>query len=442
MLARSRRLVLIAFIFLLALGGGGVYWWHGQSVAAVAAASAAKTPQEADNVYVRFDMEAYDDIAANYWQQVNDAQLAQLFQLSLEKAASTSSEPLATSTRDAVVQMLAQAFSGLSTTSQDQLALQTLNVALYNLTPTGRDNLLSSEAQTQLQNTVNNVNPSNNLYSDIGLQRGASSTAVAQAVAQKTAELSATTSAAAKQELAQVQKAASTLENPTAKTIYDQTGAQATVFSHILNSHTLYIDISSVAPSTIAEFQAAIDAASTTPALDNLVIDVRGNIGGDLSFAQEFLALFFGSNAYAFDLFHQGNLDVQRTGGVASDPTTAQFKQIAVLTDQMTQSTAELISSALKHDRLAYTVGVTTRGWGSVESIIPMKTQIDPSEQYALELVEYLTVRYDGLPVEGNGVAPDVDTSKAGWQSHLADHFTSSYMVSALESEAAKPPLQ
>ena len=72
-----------------------------------------------------------------------------------------------------------------------------------------------------------------------------------------------------------------------------------------------------MAPSTIEEFTAAIDSASTTPALTNLIIDLRGNIGGDLSFAQEFLSLFFGPNEYAFDLYHQGNLDVQRTGGAA-----------------------------------------------------------------------------------------------------------------------------
>jgi C-terminal processing protease CtpA/Prc len=264
---------------------------------------------------------------------------------------------------------------------------------------------------------------------------------VQQAVAQKTAELAASSSPAAKQQLAQVQQASATLSNPTAKTIYDQTGAQATVFTHVVNSHTLYIDISSIAPTTIAEFAAAVDSASTTPALNNLIIDLRGNIGGDLSFAQEFLALFFGPNQYAFDLYHQSNLEVQRTANIPEDPTLSQFKQIAVLTDSMTQSTAELSASALKHDHLAYTVGTTTRGWGSVEAIIPMQTVIDPNETYALELVEYLTVRYDGLPIEGNGVAPDVDVNKPGWQSQLSNYFYSPYLVDGIEATVSQPPL-
>jgi C-terminal processing protease CtpA/Prc len=435
-----RSLWITAFLLFVALLAGGAYWWHVHGVTAATSATY-QTAQEAQNVYVRFDMEAYDDIEASYWQQAGDPQLSQLFQLSLEKAASTSSEPLATTTRAAVAQMLYQAFSEQSTTSQEQLAVQTLEVALYNLAPTGRDNLLSNQAQTQLQNTVNNVNPSNDLYGDLGLPDNASSTAVAQAVAQKTAALSATTSAAGKQELQQVQQAASTLSNPTAKAIYDQTGAEATVFTHVLNGHTLYIDISSVAPSTIAEFTAAIDSASTTPALNNLIIDLRGNIGGDLSFAQEFLALFFGPNQYAFDLFHQSNLDVQRTAPIPKDPTISQFKQIAVLTDGMTQSTAELAASALKHDHLAIIVGTTTRGWGSVEQIVAMKTQIDPTEQYALELVVYLTVRYDGLPIEGNGVVPDVNVSDPDWKSQLSNYIYSPYLISALEAEATNPPL-
>ncbi|MDR3571818.1 MAG: S41 family peptidase [Candidatus Pacebacteria bacterium] len=436
-----------AIIFVAA--GSGFYWWHGKSAAAASVATATeyKTSQEASNVYVRFDMEAYDDIEGQYWQQVQDADMAKLFLASVQKAGQNLNAPaasnatLASSTREGVAQMLSAAFAGSSTTTQEQLALGTLQVALYNLAPTGRNNLLSSQAKQQLENTVNNVNPNNNLYDDLGIPQGSSEAAVAQAAAEKSAQLAATTSAQGKQELAQVQKAAATLTNPTAKAIYDQTGAEATVFTHVLNSHTLYIDISSVAPSTIAEVAAAIDSASTTPALDNLIIDVRGNIGGDLSFAQNFLALFFGPNEYAFDLYHQGNLQVQRTANIAKDPTTLQFKQIAVLTDSMTQSTAELSASALKHDHLAYTVGTTTRGWGSVEAIVPMQTVLDPSDTYALELVEYLTVRYDNLPIEGNGVAPDVDVNSSLWRSQLPNYFNSQYMINAIENEVTKAPL-
>ncbi len=438
-----RRLPIFVLAILMLCGAGATYWWHGKSEAAAAAVDAAKfkTPEETD-AYVRFDMEAYDIIQAHFWKQGSGADLSQLFQLSLAKAASTSIEPLPSPDRAGVAKMLAQAFAGLSGDAKKQLALQVVTVALYNLPPNGRNNILSSQAQTDLKNTVDNVNPSQDLYAELGLQKGASTADVEQAYQAKSKELEATTSASGKAELAQVQKAHEALANPTDKQIYDTNGAQPTVFSHLINSKTLYLRINSVAPTTIQEISAAFDAASTTKSLTNLILDVRGNIGGDLTFAQEFLSLFFGPNQYAFDLFHQGNLEVQRTGGVAQSSELSQFKEIAVLTDNMTQSTAELTASALKHDHLAYTVGSTSRGWGSVEQIFPMQTVIDPSEAYALELVVYLTVRYDGNPIEGSGVVPDVDTSNSNWKSQLSNYFTSPEMIQALKDQATAPPLQ
>ncbi|HWP60991.1 MAG TPA: S41 family peptidase, partial [Candidatus Paceibacterota bacterium] len=417
------------------------YWWMQKAHAAPAVVY--KTPEEKNDVYVRFDMEAYDIIAAHYWQQTTDAQLSQLFQLSLEKAASTSSEPLATQDRAGVATMLEQAFAATPAASgKKQLALQVLNVALYNLSPTGRSGVLSSQAQTALQNTVSNIQPSNNPYTDLGVSQNATPAEIKQAYQQKAAALAATTTAAGKAAQTQLAHAYQTLTNPVNKQIYDTSQSQPTVFSHILNPQTLYIDISQVAPTTIQEISAALSAASSTPTFSNLILDMRGNIGGDLTFAQEFLSLFYGPNQYAFDLFHQGNLEVQRTGGVDQSPEATHFKEIAVIDDHMTQSTAELVASILKHDHLAYTVGETSRGWGSVEQVLPMQTVIDPSETYALELVVYLTVRYDGLPIEGNGVVPDIDTTKPGWRSALPNFFTSGAMQEALSRAAGGAPMQ
>ncbi|HUO50036.1 MAG TPA: S41 family peptidase [Candidatus Paceibacterota bacterium] len=434
-----------ACIVLVAIATG-VYTWH-TSVAHTetetkAAVPTYKTPAEAQSVYTRFVMEAYDDIADKYWQKTSDADLSQLFSLSISKAAATSTLQLATSTRAGVAQMFAQALVGLSTTSARDLALKTITVVLYNLAPVGRDQILSREAQSSLTNTVENVHPEQDLYSTLGLQKGATLAQVNTAFTQKQAELAATTSQEGKAALSQVAEAHAVLSNPLDKTIYDQTGAQPTVFVHQVNQHTLYIYISQIAPTTITEFASAINNASTTPNLTNLIIDVRGNIGGDLSFAQEFLALFFGPNQYGFDLFHQGDLTVQRTASVQQAGAMTRFKEIAVLTDEMSQSTAEVMASALKHDRLAYTVGTTTRGWGSVEQIVPMGTPIDTSESYALEMVSYLTVRYDGLPIEGNGVVPDVAVSDPHWKSALANYFASPDMITAIQKMVTQAPLK
>src|SRR3989338_9633654 len=78
----------IIAILLIALGGGG-YWWYANQTGA---GERYKTPEEAD-AYVRFDMEAYDIILANFWKKSSDAELADLFRLSLAKAAKKQPPP-------------------------------------------------------------------------------------------------------------------------------------------------------------------------------------------------------------------------------------------------------------------------------------------------------------------------------------------------------------
>lgn len=440
-----RKRSLFAVFLVAVTGAGGLYWQYGGGQQALAAAVGSvassapsyKTPQEADK-YVRFDMEGYDLMQEQYWQKATDADYANLFQASVAKATGTSIPELTSKDRAGVAQMLATVFQGLADDKKKQLASDILTVALYNLPPNGRNQLLTQQAQQDLTNEVNHANPNENLYGDLGLAQGASSSAVDAAYQQKSQELAATTSATGKAELAAVQHAHDVLSKPLNKTVYDTNGGQPTVKTAKLGSHTLYLDISQVAPTTINEFVAAI--ASSSPALDNMVLDLRGNIGGALDFTQYLLALFLGPNQYAFDLYHQGDLDVQRTAPVTKMPELSRFKEIAVLTDGQTQSTAELTAEQLRHDHLAYVVGETSRGWGTVEHVYPLSTEIDPNEQFAILIVQYVTLRDDGKPIQDNGVIPDVNITDANWKSELANYFNSSDLISAIKSAVANPP--
>jgi C-terminal processing protease CtpA/Prc len=172
-----------------------------------------------------------------------------------------------------------------------------------------------------------------------------------------------------------------------------------------------------------------------------MILDMRGNVGGALDFAQAFLGLFVGGNQYAFDLYHQGDDEVQRTTE-PEFPELSRYGEVAVLTDNMTQSTAELTTAVLKRYRIARIVGATTRGWGSVENTYPLKTIVDPSTSYALLLVNSLTLGDTEEPIEQNGVAPDIDTSKTGWQKELSNHFSSPSLIKALENEATAAPMR
>jgi carboxyl-terminal processing protease len=222
------------------------------------------------------------------------------------------------------------------------------------------------------------------------------------------------------------------------KALYDQTGAESSILSHIYGN-TLYLAFNKISPTTLQEFAYTLDAASTTP-LTHLILDMRGNVGGQLSFAQDFLGLFLGGNQYAFDLYHQGDTEPQRTTQ-NKFPDLTRFKDIAVLTDDMTQSTAELTTAALKRFRIATVVGTKTRGWGSVEDTYPMKTEIDPATSYALLLVNHLTLRDDQEPIEQNGVLPDVDTTETGWQKKLGTYVAPDF-ANVIEARLAAEPLR
>lgn len=426
-------------IILALMAGTGAYWWRLQPAAV--ATTQYKTPDEAD-AYVRFDMEVYDIIFTNYWQKAPDADLAGLFQLALQKVLNASAPPaLLTKDRAGAAHMLAVAVTAASSTeAKKQLALNTAVVALYNLQPAGRSGLLSAKQETALRQEVSNIKPTNDLYKDLDVAAGASVAEVQKAFEVKQTALKNDTSAEAKAALAKAEYAKQVLSDTNTKARYDTAKIEPTVFGRVLGK-TLYFNMTQVSPTTLQEFAQAVDHASTTPGLDSLVIDLRGNIGGALDFAQAFLGLFIGQNQYAFDLYHQGEYNVQRTT-LGKFAELDRFKEIAILTDNMTQSTAEVTTAAFKRFQLGKIVGTTTRGWGTVENTFPINADIDPENKYSVLLVHSITMREDNQPVEGRGVDPNIDVAKQGWQAELSKAFSSPSLIQVLKQYATQPPLK
>lgn len=434
-------MLLGVFIVVAAAAGGG-YYFLGHKGVSVSAQY--KTPAEAD-VYVRFDMEAYDQISTNYWikpgsyAQFNLPELPKLFELAAQKV-SSSNVSLASTTRTGVAEMLSQVFATATSSDQKlQWARDMVILVTTTLLPTGRSGLLSDKQETALRQNVSNINPSKDLYQDLGLAPDATVQQVEAAYTQKEAALKGATTTEAKAEQQKIAYAHEVLAQPASKTLYDEHKIEPTAFNHVLG-HTLYFNLSKISPTTLQEFALAVEAASTTPGLDSMVLDLRGNVGGSLDFVQNFLGLFIGQNQYAFDLFHQGDYQVQRTTLPQFD-RLSRYKEIALLTDGMTQSTAEVTTAAFERFGLGHVVGKTTRGWGTVENTYPIEAMIDPGVKYSLLLVNSITLRPDNQPVEGRGVSPDVDVSKTGWQSQLSKYFKSPSLIQAILS-TAKGPLQ
>jgi len=283
------------------------------------------------------------------------------------------------------------------------------------------------------------VNPSVDLYGDLGLEKGASFAEIESAYKKKQAVLAKATTAEAKAELEKVTYAHTVLANAGDKNRYDEGGIEPTTFARVLGE-TLYISMDKISPTTLQEFAAAVDHASTTPALASMILDFRGNIGGSLDFPAYFFGLFVGENQYAFDFYKQGEYEAQRTP-VGKFDELARYKEIAILTDSMTQSTAEVITAMFKRFNMARVVGTATRGWGTVENTFPLKTTIDPGEKYSLFLVRYLTLRDDGQPIEGAGVDPDVNINDKNWRKKLGEHFHSQALIDVISQTAAVSPL-
>jgi len=430
---------LLAFVFVVTGLGGGYYYFDHRSQPAAAAAANYKTPEEAD-VYTRFVMEGFDIIQANYWQKATDADLSTVFQASVQKFAS-STLTLKSNDRAGTAKLVAAAIAGAPEADRVKTAETILGAVLYNIAPVGRNQLLTSTATNDLHNEVNNVNPGKDLYKDLGVQKGASVDSVQQAYDAKKAELAASTSPAAAQELQKVTYAKDVLTDVSNKANYDQAGVEPTVFGHMVSPSTLYVYIDKMSPETESEFEDAVRSHAKN-GVTSLILDLRGNVGGDLTTSLTFLGLFSGPNEYAYDFFHRGEYQAQRTLGLGAMSELKSIREIAILTDGMTQSTAEVITAAMKRLHLAFSVGAKTRGWGSIEGQFPMQTLIDPNGQHEILLVVDLTVRDDTQPIEGNGVLPDVDTSAPDWKSQLSQHFFSTNLISAIKKQAVAQPLK
>lgn len=403
-----------------------------------------KTTAEKD-IYVRFVMEAYDKIAENYWMKSgnykahNAPELPELFQLSLKKAANLTQIPTAND-RTSTAEMLSTVFAtATSSEMKKQLALQTLTVVTYNLLPVQRNGFMSEEKRVAFRQGVSNIDPSKDLYKDLGVEKGASSQEIEEAYTEKEKILKNATTTEAKAELKQIAYAKKVLTNENDKTLYDQAKIEPTVSKHVLGN-TLYFYFKQISPTSLQEFGLAIENASTTHGLNSLIIDLRGNIGGDLNFASAFPGLFIGINQYTFDVFSKDEYKPQRTL-LPKFAELKRYKEIAILTDSGTQSTAELTTAVLKRLNLARVVGVTTRGWGTIENTYPIETVIDPTQQYFLYLVNNITLGDDNQPIEGKGVSPDVDITKKDWKNQLKNYFNSESLIKVLRERVTQPPL-
>lgn len=363
---------------------------------------------------VRFISEIYDKIKENYWNNISEAELLDLFKLSIEKNGG--------SVTVAKFENRDQLLDAINKNRLDLPAV--VQSVLSSLAPSGRSGLYTQKQEEQLKNTVSNINPEKDLYKDLGLEKGASEAAVIAAF-QKLSK------GATEDKLKTLTYAKDTLTKKEQKERYDKAGVEPTIFTKIPISGVLYVQFKKFSPTSLEEFQKAFESYKDNSELNALIFDLRGNVGGAIDATAYFLGFFLGKGQYAFDFYHKGEYLPFKTQTDKMASIT-RFKQVVVLIDQNSQSSSEMMAASLKKYHAGVLVGVPTKGWGTVERVFPLDNQISEKEKYSIFLVHSITLRDDNLPIEGRGVDPDINIKDSTWPQKLLLYFNNPILVNAV----------
>lgn len=416
------KLLILIIVFTVGLGLGQRYFAGNNN-------QSLKTAEK--NTHKAFVFEVYDKIKENYWNNISDAELLDLFKLSIGKAGGNVAVAKFDN-KDKLLETMNKAMAGMNGEQKNKFITTVVGSVLSSLAPAGRSGLYTEKQEEQLKNTVSNINPEKDLYKDLGLSKGASEAAVQQAYQKKATELATDNSPGAKEKLKTIAYAKDTLTQKDTKQRYDTNQVEPTFFSKIAAPGILYVQFKKFSPTSLEEFQKTFESYKDNP-FYALIFDLRGNIGGAIDATAYFLGFFLGKGQYAFDFYHKGEYLPFKT---ATDklPSVTKYKQVVVLVDQDSQSSAEMMAAALKKYHVGVVVGVPTKGWGTVERVFPLDNQISSKEKYSIFLVHSITLRDDNLPIEGRGVDPDVRITDPNWPSQLLLYFNNPTLVETVKS--------
>jgi len=169
---------------------------------------------------------------------------------------------------------------------------------------------------------------------------------------------------------------------------------------------TGYIRLASFMGNCAREMEAALDELEDK-GMKSLILDLRGNPGGDLHQTVQILGFFLPPNTAVVTTKGRG-------GEVQGDPLKTPERQrrkreypISVLIDHMSASASELTAGALQDLKRATIVGETSYGKGSVQNIIPM----GGGTALRLTIATYHTP--SGNTPHKKGITPDVQVTYA-----------------------------
>ncbi len=389
--------------------------------------------KEADSPAVKFVAEVYQLIKQHYWQSLSDEQLVDRFKLSFDVVYGPSAE-LEKKDLTHLKQRVAQLVENQPRAKTQQLLPQVIDYLLVSLAPRKRSRLYSKKQAKKLEQRVANINPKENYLKVLDLSPIASNAAVKRAFETKEKSImrQATNSAQQKRELAQAKQAYEVLADQTNRQRYLKTKIEPTISGRLINHNIFYLKIKQFSPTTIADLQHVLTKQLGTAKPHMLILDLRDNVGGAIDYLPYFTGIFIGKGRYAYQFFAQGKT-TNFLSQVPRLPALTNFKQTVILVNRQTQSSAEVFASVLKKYHVGVLLGETTKGWGTVERVFPLKTQLDSTQQYSIFLVHHLTLDANSLPIEGRGIKPDISIKQANWPEQLKNYGFGSATINYLQ---------
>lgn len=156
------------------------------------------------------------------------------------------------------------------------------------------------------------------------------------------------------------------------------------------------IQISKFRDLTGEEFKTALDDLRTQP-LVGLIIDLRGNSGGDETQALAISSLFLDDNSLVVYFLKR---DIGRTEEKTKGEPLDFPYPVVILVNKGTASSSEIFSGAMKYYDKAILVGANTKGQGSLKNTVSL------SDGSALFLITSRTYLPNDETFDEKGIAP------------------------------------
>jgi carboxyl-terminal processing protease len=167
-----------------------------------------------------------------------------------------------------------------------------------------------------------------------------------------------------------------------------------------------YIQVTGINEPASSQFDLAL-ATALAAGQRNIIIDLRGNLGGYVADAVKIASEFIGSGTIAWQQDASGRTtEVPAVpGGRATDNSV----QVVVLVDGNTASAAEMLAGALQSHGRAKLIGAKTYGKGVVQEWLPL-----PNDFGGIHLTIARWLTPDKVWIQGKGLQPDVPVSSDG----------------------------